>query len=120
MIKGISVGECWIVNNILKLSNIDYHTLLVAETTLIKELNDGGMGSFEFIKNSPGDRVFGSAILEAITYDIDGRKVMLELSIDNDGDLYQLDSFTEDFEPLKAPLGTIKKLDNINALLIIN
>jgi len=79
------------------------------------DLKDGGMGSIEFVCNNINTRSFDKAILEAIAYDIDGRKVMLEISIDSNGYLYQLDAFTEDFSQLKAPLGTNLKITNFNS-----
>ena len=81
------------------LSNID-----------VIDLDDGGMGSIEFVREGL-DREFGTAILNAVTYDIDDRKIMIELSVDSEDYLYQLDAFTEDFLPLKADLGANIKIN---------
>lgn len=49
-------------------------------------------------------------MLETIINDIDGRNIMLELSLDNHGILYQLDLFTEDYKLLKGHLGGNKNI----------
>ncbi|MDQ8936980.1 DUF6984 family protein [Acinetobacter rudis] len=71
----------------------------------VEELSDGEMGSIEFVFDEKKDRKFGNVLLEAVVNDIDERNIMLELSLDNHGILYQLDAFTEDFKPLKGHLG---------------
>lgn len=71
------------------------------------------MGSFEFFYDGNDTREFGKSLIQAETYDTDGRKIMLELSLDNYGYLYQLDSWTSDFNPLVSPLGTLDILENI-------
>ncbi|CAI3115259.1 hypothetical protein MWMV18_MWMV18_02977 [Acinetobacter calcoaceticus] len=55
-------------------------------------------------------RKFGSVLLKAIINDIDGRNIVLELSLDNHGILYQLDLFTEDYKILKGRLGGNKNI----------
>lgn len=49
-------------------------------------------------------------MLETIINDIDGRNIMLELSLGNYGILYQLDLFTEDYKLLKGRLGGNKNI----------
>lgn len=95
-------------------SNLDFKILDFLSDTDVTDLDDGCMGSIEFIRENV-HREFGLAILNAVTYDIDNRKVMLELSVDKEGCLYQLDAFTEDFLPLKAPLGVNLKIDDFHS-----
>ena len=68
---------------------------------------------WNFFYDSDCVREFDKPLIQAETYDTDGRKIMLELSLDNYGYLYQLDSWTSDFNPLVSPLGTLNILENI-------
>lgn len=97
--------EYGLISKLLSCSNESFLVEEALSDMNVIDLDDGEMGSLEFILEKI-DRRFGATILEAIIRDIDGRKVMLELSVDDNGYLYQLDSFTEDFCPLKAELGT--------------
>lgn len=99
---------------LLSESNLESKILDFLSDTDVTDLDDGCMGSIEFIRENV-HREFGLAILNAVTYDIDNRKVMLELSVDKEGCLYQLDAFTEDFLPLKAPLGVNLKIDDFHS-----
>lgn len=69
----------------------------------VEELSDGGGQLSFFLKKK--DRKFGNVLLEVISNDIDGRNIMLELSLDNYGILYQLDLFTKDYKTLEGHLG---------------
>lgn len=66
-----------------------------------------------FFYNGNLVREFERPLIQAETYDTDGRKIMLELSLDNYGYLYRLDSWTSDFNPLVSPLGTLNILENV-------
>lgn len=107
--------ELNLISILLGLCQLPYKLdLPLSETPVIDLVDDGGMGSFEFVCGSSDDRRFGEPLIQAETYDTDGRKIMLELSVDMQGYLYQLDSWTADWGPLVDPLGTITMLENVS------
>ncbi|MDY6451643.1 hypothetical protein SKM54_12300 [Acinetobacter faecalis] len=107
-------NEKELISQILSKSKIEFKICTDISEMYVVDLDDGGMGSIEFC-NGQGSRDFGTAILNAIAYDVDNRKVMIEISIDSEGYLYQLDAFTEDYLPLKASLGTSLKITDFSS-----
>jgi endo-1,4-beta-mannosidase len=63
------------------------------------DMQDGGMGSIGFEPYS--SRRYGRTIAEAQYTDIDGVLVSITINADKDGNLYELDSWKVDFNPLK-------------------
>ena len=64
----------------------------------VLDMNDGGMGSISFDieqKQSRYDQVADSEYMDS-----DGVLVLIELSIDHNGNLYELDFWKVDFSPL--------------------
>ncbi|OOR89777.1 hypothetical protein B0181_06105 [Moraxella caviae] len=112
--RPLSPTELNLVLNLLAFCKYPYHLELPIEQTLVFDLtDDGGMGSFEFVREHIHDRQYAKPLIQAETYDTDGRKIMLEISIDEQGYLYQMDSWVADFNPLVSPLGTVTVLENI-------
>ncbi|MFC0821213.1 DUF6984 family protein [Moraxella marmotae] len=107
-------NELKVIKYLLSFVKLPYKINTPIKKILVTDLNDGGMGSFEFFGKTKSKRTFGMPLIEADTYDIDGRKVMLQLSVDNEGYLYQLDSWTSDFNPLVGDLGAVFIFENIN------
>ena len=68
-------------------------------TSLVKNMQDGGMGSIRFVH--PEARSFGTALIEAKCTDSDGMLVSIALNVDNRGDLFELDFWKVDFSPLR-------------------
>lgn len=109
-------SEFLLISKLLSLCNTPYKMQSPLKQILVFDLtDDGGMGSFEFFYDCNLVRKFDRPLIQAETYDTDGRKIMLELSLDNYGYLYQLDSWTSDFNPLISPLGTLDILENIQS-----
>ncbi|OPH37747.1 Uncharacterised protein [Moraxella lacunata] len=107
-------SELLLISKLLDLCTASYKLQSSLKQILVFDLtDDGGMGSLEFFYDSDCVREFDKPLIQAETYDTDGRKIMLELSLDNYGYLYQLDSWTSDFNPLVSPLGTLNILENI-------
>lgn len=107
-------SEFLLISKLLDLCKAPYKVQSPLRQILIFDLtDDAGMGSFEFFYDGDYAREFEKPLIQAETYDTDGRKVMLELSLDNYGYLYQLDSWTSDFNPLVSPLGTLNVLENV-------
>jgi hypothetical protein len=68
----------------------------------VRPQNDGGMGSLQFLPQTPEHihRKRSTALARADYVDADGVPVSIELSIDNNGWLYELDIWKVDFRPL--------------------
>ena len=67
-------------------------------TSLVVEMNDGGMGSLRFV--GPPDRKFGEQLAEAEFQDDDGVKVSITINTDQHGSLFEMDVWKVDFTPL--------------------
>jgi hypothetical protein len=69
---------------------------------LLEEMSDGQMGSLYFLSNNKKeDRYLGTTISEIETMDSDEVPVLISLSCDNFGDVYELDIWKVDFSPVK-------------------
>jgi hypothetical protein len=69
---------------------------------LVEDLSDGGMGSFRFQGES--DRTFGSELVSGKFVDSDGVDVIVSIYLDQNGHLFELDSWKVDHSPrLKLP-----------------
>ena len=64
----------------------------------VYDLDDGGMGSIKFT-NKP-ERVYGRDVLEVNYTDADATQVVIALTIDNKGELFELDFWKVNFEKL--------------------
>jgi len=65
----------------------------------VEEMDDGGMGSLLF-KSSKLDRLLGKELASKTFVDTDGVEVIVTLSLDNYGDLFELDVWKVDFSPV--------------------
>lgn len=63
-------------------------------------LADGGMGSLRFI-TARVERALGQLAVEAGFTDIDGAEGLIQINLDDVGDLFELDIWKFDFSPLK-------------------
>ncbi|MFT3777779.1 MAG: hypothetical protein QM772_05780 [Ottowia sp.] len=66
---------------------------------MVAPMNDGGMGGLTFISKKQ-DRKIGLDIASYEFIDDDGVKVIAKLSLDNYGDIYELDVWKTDFSKL--------------------
>jgi hypothetical protein len=64
-------------------------------------MNDGGMGSLEFLNKDRVGRKYGEAIAHIQLLDIDGIPLLITVDLDNDGDIFELDVWKGDSSPLK-------------------
>lgn len=67
--------------------------------TLVRPLQDGGMGSLSF--DLVGDRAFGALEGDQEFTDADGVAVVASVYSDREGDLLELDLFKVDFSPVR-------------------
>ena len=66
-----------------------------------REMNDGGMGSLQFIRHGGVPR-FGRQAAQLEFIDSDGVVVSAALNLDAEGHLFELDMFKSDFSPVRA------------------
>ena len=69
-------------------------------TDLVEDMADGGMGGITFVGQSAASRRFGRTLAEAEYIDSDGVPVLIGLSLDDKGALYELDFWKVDYSPL--------------------
>ncbi|MEG2802620.1 hypothetical protein [Stenotrophomonas sp.] len=65
----------------------------------VEDMDDGGMGSIRFVSDKL-DRHLGEELVRKVFLDEDGVEVIVTLSLDNDGDLFELDIWKVDFSPV--------------------
>lgn len=105
--RKLNSREIMLLKSLLNKSKIPYKIPANTEDLSVIDLDDGGMGSVHFKlfdDCTELTRKFGCAILEATLENHNGKKVFIELSVDEQGLLFELDSFTEDFKPITHPL----------------
>ncbi|CAN0627471.1 protein of unknown function [Burkholderia multivorans] len=68
---------------------------------LVEDMNDGGMGSLRFYRQNSGKRFLREDVCQMMFSDADGVPVLITLSLDNFGQLFELDVWKVDFSPLK-------------------
>jgi hypothetical protein len=68
--------------------------------SLVEDMDDGGMGGIKFVSTHE-DRHLGRELASVEFLDEDETAVIATLSLDNYGDLYELDIWKTDFSPLK-------------------
>ena len=66
----------------------------------VVDLSDGRMGSIRFLTSNEKGRGYSGTIAETEYVDEDGVTVSIALSVDNTGELYELDFWKVDFSPL--------------------
>lgn len=69
------------------------------EHALVRDMDDGGMGSLKFASDER--RSLGSCLVEGEYVDCDGVTVSIALNADKSGRLYELDMWKVDFAPLR-------------------
>lgn len=69
---------------------------------LARQIEDGGMGGLQLIPRGINnqDRIFGEQVSEYVFKDIDGIDVIASLNLDEEGNLFELDIWKVNFEPL--------------------
>lgn len=77
--------------------------LQTSDRVLVQDMNDGGMGSIEFLPDSVKSRSSGivSILVEAQYMDEDGVPVLITIYLDQQGRLHEVDFWKVDFSPLK-------------------
>ena len=80
------------------------HFVNALDGLVVKEMNDGGMGSLLLIPSGleAASRVFGHQLVSGEFEDTDGVLVSAALNVDCQGRLYELDLWKVNFAPLLA------------------
>ena len=95
----LSECELRLIEYLLSMCQLPFRLdLPISQTFVVELLDDGGMRSMQFLHECRHKRLYGKPLIEVTTFDTDGGKVFLELSVDEDDYLYKLDSFTTDFK----------------------
>jgi hypothetical protein len=102
-IRHLKDSEKVLIRRLLEQEAGDNSALLSQLDSLdVQEMSDGGMGSLYFAW--PGKdahvRRFGRRIAELQLDDADGVAVVASLNVDKDGDLFELDIWKTNFEPV--------------------
>lgn len=94
--RNIRVDEKVLITSILELAGSTDKVSSIPE--VVYDLDDGGMGTIKFTNNI--DRVYGKVILQVNYIDSDKTPVMITLTVDDKGDLFELDFWKVNFEKL--------------------
>lgn len=97
--RKMSQKELNFVRNLLSKSSYHDKYSSALENMDVSDMEDGGMGSIKF-ESKRTNRLLGPDISHLEFDDSDGVKVLAYLSIDNYGDLYELDIWKTNFMPL--------------------
>lgn len=99
-IREMTDAEFVLLSNLIKKASKKIS--FIREELLVSNMNDGDMGSLLLIpKQTIGQkRVFGERISEYSFNDIDGIEVLVSLNLDSDGELFEIDIWKTNFDPL--------------------
>ena len=80
------------------------HLVPLTNDLVVREMNDGGMGSLALIPKGleESSRAFGKEVALGEYTDRDGVPVSVAINVDSQGKLYELDMWKVDFGPLLA------------------
>lgn len=76
----------------------------------VQELTDDGIGSFIFLTNNQNRQCLKKYIVNVYCLDTNNTPIHIGINVNADNQLYELDSWKVNGEPLLSPLGTILKL----------
>lgn len=94
--RNIKEDEKVLITSILKLADSAERIPSIPE--VVYDLDDGGMGSIKFTNNL--ERVYDKDILQVNYIDSDKTPVVIALTVDDRGDLFELDFWKVNFEKL--------------------
>jgi hypothetical protein len=74
----------------------------LSATCQVRDLNDGGMGSIEFLCERVKESRHATCIVEADYIDSDGIPVSISVNVDDHGRLFELDIWKVDFGKIRT------------------
>ena len=96
ILRNIKEEEKVLITSILELAGSMDRISSIPE--VVYDLDDGGMGTIKFTNDHK--RVYGADILQVNYIDSDTTPVIIGLTIDNRGELFELDFWKVNFEKL--------------------
>lgn len=76
----LSECELRLIEYLLRMCQLSFRLdLPISQTFVVELLDDGGIGSMQFLHECRHKRLYGKPLIEVTTFDTDGRKVFLEL-----------------------------------------
>lgn len=99
--RNLSEQETELIKKLLKSAGRN-NNLVNLQSIEVQDMSDGGMGSLYIVNNqkSPEQRTFGQRIAELQYKDVDEVPIIASLNIDKEGDLYELDVWRVDYNPV--------------------
>ncbi|HWD86491.1 MAG TPA: hypothetical protein VG367_00090 [Mucilaginibacter sp.] len=76
------------------------HIIAELSDVFVEEMNDGGMGSLEFLNKERAGRKYGPTMAQIQLPDNDGIPLLISVDLDKDGDIFELDVWKCDFSKL--------------------
>ncbi len=97
--RSLKTEEYQLLENLLKeLKDYDFDL----ENLKVEDMLDGGMGSLYIVhsQKTKKERKIDKSIIEKQFYDVDDVPISVCINIDTDGNLFELDIWRVDFNPL--------------------
>ena len=98
-LRPLRIEEDLLVRALLEQVSANGNLRQQLDNALVRDMADGGMGSFEFAGDK--NRTLGRCLVEAEYVDCDGVQVSIVLNADQNGRLYELDMWKVDFAPVQ-------------------
>lgn len=96
--RALLPGEILIMRTLLDRAYEPKWKAVDVEALRVSDMNDGGMGSLLFDTTKPHRR-FGRALSEGWFMDTDGFPVLVAIYLDEEDEIFELDSWKVDFSP---------------------
>lgn len=98
--RALRDDERGVIEKLVK--NTEQESKVLADLALwpVQDMPDGGMGSIKFQTPRSKEALHGKQIAEGSFEDADGVPVSVTLSLDDEGELFELDVFKADGSPL--------------------
>lgn len=100
-LRPLNPAERALIEHMLQVSPHVTTSLNVLPDCFVEELNDGGMGSLRFSSQNIEGRRLGADLCQLEFLDSDGVRVVATLSLDNFGQLFELDVWKADFSAVR-------------------
>lgn len=101
MMRKLRAAEIGFLKKMIEYSGCERKISWPLEDLLVEEMDDGDMGSLSFVSEK-SCRALGEDIAKTEFFDKDGILVLVTLSLDNYGDLFEMDVWKTDFSRLIA------------------
>ncbi|WP_436975697.1 DUF6984 family protein [Paraburkholderia tropica] len=100
-LRPLSSSETALIEHMLRSCTLATTPHGMRQEWLVEELNDGSMGSIRFHSKDAEGRQLGADLCQLTFPDADGVPVVATLSLDNFGQLFELDIWKTDFSAVQ-------------------